>query len=168
MADEPICSAENGLGAAIILAKGKNGGIGEIAFKVENVADIRTAELIDGLIWIAHHAKIRIIHRKATRNRILRGVGILIFIDHHIAIAGIELGSQLGVIAKCEGGPIKQIIKIEGVAFSQSFFVVGINLGNRLTEKILGTLSIFLGAQKLILRFADRIRDRIGGESFCV
>ena len=168
MANEPICSAENWLGTTIIFGKGKNGSVGEIPFKVKNVADIRTAELIDRLIWIAHHAKIRIIHRKTTRNRILRSVGILIFIHHHIAIAGIKLGSQLGIIAKGEGGPIKQIIKIEGVTFSQSFFVVGINLGNRLTEKILGTLSIFLGAQKLILCFADGIRDRIGGESFCV
>lgn len=44
-------------GAAVVLLQLDDGGVGEILFKIENVADIRTAPAVDALIVIAHDAK---------------------------------------------------------------------------------------------------------------
>lgn len=139
-------------GAAVVLLQLDDGGVGEILFKIENVADIRTAPAVDALIVIAHDAKVSALLRKELYQRILGKVGILVFVHVHIAKAlavtlqhGRMVGEQLQ-------RPNQQIVKIQGVAMAQPALVGIIKVMNLLASKILsGGLEPFVGTEQMVL-----------------
>ena len=156
-------------GAAVVLLQLDDGGVGEILFKIENVADIRTAPAVDALIVIAHDAKVAALLRKELYQRILGKVGILVFVHVHIAKAlavtlqhGRMVGEQLQ-------RPNQQIVKIQGVAMAQPALVGIIKVMNLLASKILsGGLEPFVGTEQMVLGVADFGLDLAQGQGFIV
>ena len=65
----------------LVLLKPDNLHVGEVVLEVENVLDVRAAPSVDGLIRIARHGQVGMRNRKPARDRILRQVRILIFVD---------------------------------------------------------------------------------------
>ena len=68
-------------------------------FHVEQVGDFRAAPAVNALVVIADHAEVAMLLRERVDELELRGVGVLIFVHHHVAIfraAGFE---RVGMLA---------------------------------------------------------------------
>ena len=104
------------LRAAEVLGQHDDPGVVEIAFEVEDVADVGAAPLVDRLVRVADDAQVRIILRQTAGDGVLGLVGVLVFVDEHVAEAGVQLGPQLLVVLQGQGGPEEQIVEVEALA----------------------------------------------------
>ena len=80
---------QNVLRGAVILLQPDDFGLGEIALKFQDVADISAAPGIDALVFIAHHADVLLAARQQAHQFILRTVGVLILINQQILEAAV-------------------------------------------------------------------------------
>lgn len=165
MLDQMIGRAEDRLCAAEVFAEIDNAGLREIAFEVEDIADVGAAPTVDRLIGIADHAEVGIIDRQPAGDGVLRLVRVLVLIDEHIAKARIEFRTQVGVILQCEGRPKKQIVEVERIGVAHLFLVHLVHLGDDLPEEIAGLTRVEIGRQQLVLRLADPALNRLRREA---
>ncbi len=82
-------------------------------FKIQNIVDIRSPELVDRLIVITYNTKIAVFVRQQTDQLKLCRVGILILIHHNIAETILIRGKHLFVQFEQFHGFHDQIIKIQ-------------------------------------------------------
>ena len=80
-----IGGIQNICGRTVVLFELDDLRIRKILFKIEDIADIRAAPAIDGLIVIADHAKVAALRCQQPDKHILRVVRILIFVYMNIA-----------------------------------------------------------------------------------
>ena len=80
-----IGGIQNIRGRTVVLFQLDDLRIRKILFKIEDIADIRAAPAIDGLIVIADHAKVAALRSQQPNKHILRVVRILIFVYMNIA-----------------------------------------------------------------------------------
>ena len=73
-------------------------------FKFKDVSNVRAAPAIDRLIRIAHHADIPMPAGDVARNSKLRAIGVLVFVDQHIAVAPRGDRAQRVIRAQTDGG----------------------------------------------------------------
>ena len=69
-------------------------------FHIEQVGDFRSPPAIDALVIITDHAEVPMLPRHCLYQLELRGISILIFIDHYITIFGPALFQRVGMF--CE------------------------------------------------------------------
>ncbi len=99
-------------------------------FKIKYIADIGTAELIDRLIVIAHHAQITVLIRQQSDQFKLRRVGILILVYHNIAEPVLIALKHLCIRFKKLHRLHDQIVEIERVIFVQNRLILLVCPGN--------------------------------------
>src|SRR5699024_8073170 len=83
--DHFIGSIQDILGGTIILLQTDDHSIWKNLFKAENISDIGSAEFIDRLVIVSHHAEISVFGSQETDKFELGSVGILVFVHHDIA-----------------------------------------------------------------------------------
>ena len=88
---------QNWDGGAVVIFQFHHSGVGVTLFKRENISDIRTSERVNGLIIITHHADIVVGTGEGLNHIELQGVGILVLIDHDVAVAQGLLFCHFGV-----------------------------------------------------------------------
>ena len=88
---------------------------GIVPLELEDVANARAPPSIDRLIGIAGHGEMRVFDRQATEDRILNGVGVLVFVYEDEAVPGIEFAAEVGVLRENRGHVHEQVIEIDRV-----------------------------------------------------
>jgi len=83
--DHRSCGVQHGLGGAVILLQQDLLTIGVVAFKGLDVAVIRAAPPVDGLVFVTHHEHTVAADSQVTQDLVLGGVGILKFVHQHFA-----------------------------------------------------------------------------------
>ena len=100
MRDEMRGGGENMSGRAVIALEPHDLRAGKILLETQDVLDLGAAPAIDALIVVADAADIVAPLRDQPQPQILRGVGVLIFVDENIFEALLIVGEHIGIVAK--------------------------------------------------------------------
>src|SRR3972149_5393359 len=76
---------EDGLGGAVVLLEENQARPGEVLLEAEDVAVVGPAPAVDGLVFVAHHAEVRLLAciglaGQPAQELVLRAVGVLVFV----------------------------------------------------------------------------------------
>ena len=84
IADHGVRCIQNVLCGAVILLELDHQSIRVYFFKIQYVADVGSAEPVDGLVVVSDHAQISVLIRQEPDQLKLRIVGVLVFVHHDI------------------------------------------------------------------------------------
>ena len=98
--DQMRGGGENMAGGAIIALEPHGFRAGKILFEAQDVFDLGAAPTIDALVVVANAADVAPPLRDQPQPQILRGVGVLIFVDQNIFETPLIIGEHVGVVAK--------------------------------------------------------------------
>src|SRR3989344_5746792 len=164
---------QNVLRGTVVLLEGDHGRVRVIFLKFENVADIRLAPPIDGLVVIADDEEVTMLSRKERDEEILRVIRVLILVHEDVAEAVLIALQNIGIFREQFDGKHKEIVKVERVVFTERLFVRSIHLGDdlfkittRMGDKITRTARIVLCPADRFLYRARRKLFRIDAEIF--
>ena len=87
-----------------VLAERHRDGAIKALLKFKDVSNVRAAPAIDRLIRIAHHADVPMPTGDVARNSKLRAIGVLVFVDQHIAVAARGDRAQRVIRSQTDGG----------------------------------------------------------------
>src|SRR4029453_9913495 len=119
MTDNLVGGLQNGIGRAIILFEPYDFDLGKMALEIEEVCDLRAAPAVDTLIVIAYNAEVAMPCGEGMNQLELRGVGVLVLVHHHEAVALAAFFQRLGVIPKQAKGKENQGIEIDRIGGPQ-------------------------------------------------
>jgi hypothetical protein len=85
--DERVGERQDGLPRSVVHLQTDHQGLGPILGEVEDVLHLRAAPAVDRLVVVAHYAQVAVTKRERLDDPILRGIGVLIFVDHHLVEA---------------------------------------------------------------------------------
>ena len=146
---------ENGLRRAVVLLQANDGGAGEIALEIEDVADVGAAPAVDRLILVAHHADVVALLGEQAHQIVLAAVGVLILVDHHEFVALVQALAGGVVVAQQVDGFEQQIVEIQRVRFAQARFVAFVDGGEASGGGVGGGAGDLLGRLLVALGVAD-------------
>ena len=99
-------------GRTVVLFKADYLGFGVILLEIQDILDLSTAEGVDGLAVIPHHAKVAVRSRKLLENQILGVIGILVLVHHYEVEAGCYLGTGLLIVAEKDVHVHQDIVEV--------------------------------------------------------
>ena len=141
---------------------------GKSLLEVEDVADVRAAEAVDRLIFVADHQRLRCSPAMQLQQPVLRVVGVLVLVDEHVAegagVAGADLREQLEDVDRAD----EQVVEVHRVHAVDLALVELVDVGDRLLEEGADELAVVLGVAQLVLRVRDLVLDRRGREALGV
>src|ERR1700730_2393020 len=123
MRDQTRRDAEDMPGRAIITFQPDDFRARKIGLEAQDVIDLGAAPAIDRLIVVADATEILAPLREQSQPQILGRVGVLIFIDEHIAEAVLIKPQDLGIFAKETHGFQQKVAKIGGVENLQPLLI---------------------------------------------
>ncbi len=128
MADHCICHIQNRPGRAVILFQPDNRRLRKIFFKIQNIPDIGSPELVDGLVVVSHHTDIPVLLRQQPHQLKLCRIGVLILV-HHDILESLLIGIQnLGTVPEQFHRLHNDVIKVKGIVGTQGFLILPVNL----------------------------------------
>ena len=127
----------------------------ESLFKVQNILDVRTAELINRLIVVTDHAEIAILFRKQFDKAELHGVRVLILVHHDVAEALLIVGQHIRVCLEELHCFQEQIIKVQRIVLPKEILIRPITGGNACLEIIRRLTLVALTVYHFVFRGAD-------------
>ncbi len=166
--DERVGGLQNRGGGAEVLAQQDGLCAGEVFFEVEDVGDVSAAPAVDCLVGVADDADVGlggglILH--AGHGRRGRGqqrgdaeldrVGVLVFVDHQVAPAAVELGADVFVLFEQLDGEEQQVIEVDGTRLAQRLLVAEVDLGDLLGVVVVGVGLVGLGVHEFVLGVGD-------------
>ena len=160
MRDNVVRRVEDVGGGAVILFELDNAAVREILLEFQNVADIRAAPAIDGLIVVADDAHVMPLARQQAHEHILRVVRILIlvYMDIMEAIA-IRLQHRRMVRQQLERFH-QQVVEIERVRAAQLLLVFGVIIVNQLAAVVaVRLLEPLVRPEQVIFRIGNLCAD---------
>ena len=115
MSDQPIGRPQDVRRAAVVVLQLDDRRSGIVPLELEDVANARAPPSVDRLIGIAGHGKVRVVDRQATEDRVLNGVGVLIFVHEDEAVPGVEFTAEVGILRENSGHVHEQIIEVDRI-----------------------------------------------------
>ncbi len=129
--------------------------VGEVALELEDVADRRAAERVDRLVGVAHHAQLAGLADQLLDQRVLRVVGVLVFVDEHVLEALPVFVGDLGVRPEEVDRRHDEVVEVERVGLAQPALIERVDLGD---GALLGTDRPgreALGVDQLVFQVGD-------------
>ena len=99
--------------------------------ELQDVVDVGTAEAVDALRIVAHHADTLVAVGEQPYNLVLGVVGVLVLIYQHVLETVLVFLCHLGVLLKKEPGIEQKVVEVHYVALPATLEIVGIYLMNR-------------------------------------
>ena len=107
------------LGGPVILLQTDHQGVGIVLLEVQDVADVGSPELIDGLVVVAHHAKVPEAVRQEPDQFELGRIGVLVFVHHDVDKALLIVFQHLRVLFEELHRQHEKIVEVQGVVLFQ-------------------------------------------------
>ena len=149
---------------AVVLLQADRLRLGEVALKLQDVANVGPAPGIDGLILIADDANVLVLAAEQEHELVLRAVCILVFVNHQVLEAPIMTLADFASDFQQPHRLEQQIVEVEGVGLTQLLAINLIDMGNALGFGI-GRLQInFLRIQHVVLRPGDASQHNARGK----
>ena len=164
--DDGVGRVEDRLRRAVVLLQADDVGVCVVVLEVQDISNVRSAEHVDRLIFIATT------HRRAPGPRrprparqqlqhpVLRVVRVLVLVDEDVAEGGLvalaDLGEQLEHVDRAE----EQVVEVHRVGAVDLALVQLVDVGDRLLEVGPDELAVVLGRAQLVLGVGDLGLDR--------
>ena len=113
--DQARGGGEDVAGRAVVPLQPDHGRAGKIALEAQDVVDLRAAPAVDRLVVVADAADVLVPLREQPQPEILRDVGVLVFVDQHVAEAALEIGEHVGLLAEEPQAFEQQVAEVGGV-----------------------------------------------------
>ena len=128
--DQARGSGEDVAGRAVVAFEPDHDSAGEIALEAQDVVHLRAAPAVDRLVVVADAAEVRlrIALRQEPQPQILRDVGVLVFVDQHVAETLLEIGEHVDVLLEEAKAFEQQVAEVGGVQGLQPLLILGIEL----------------------------------------
>ena len=152
VSDDGIGCGQDILRRAIILLKLDRLRLGKVLLEIQDVADIRAAPAVDGLIGIADDAEIVMTACQKRCEPVLCAVRILIFVDEDVAETPLILLTQFVVIFQKVDGEQQEIVKIQSIVLAQLLVIQAEKLRNLLRMERIRLPRVGARAEHEILR----------------
>jgi hypothetical protein len=124
-------------------------------FEIQNVLQVGAPPFVDRLIRIAHDTQVPMMRGQSLNQQVLRAVGVLVFIDHHIAklvaVVAADLFGLLEELHRLE----QQVVEIERVGLLQRVHVQRIEFAELGVARIPGILRKRIGPFHPVLGMTD-------------
>ena len=121
--DDGVGGIKDDVCRAVILFELDDFHLREMFFQVEQVADFSTAPAVNTLVVVAHHAEIPVLGGEGMNELELCGVGVLIFVRHHVTIFGAARFEHVRMFVEQPQREQDEIVEVHGVAGVQGGFV---------------------------------------------
>ena len=162
MTDQRVGRPQDGLGAAVIAFELDDADFGKVLLEIEDVLDIRSAPAVDRLIGIAGHGQVGVIDRQRPHDRVLRQIGVLIFVDQDIAVAGVERAARFRTAAQQHGDVQQQIVEVDRVGPQQPLGIERIDPLDDVSQRMPAAGRVFGGRDQVVLGPAQGVGNAIG------
>ena len=136
IADHCICRIQNITCRTIILFQFDYCRIWKFLFKIQNIFNIRSPELINRLIIITNHTQISVFSRQKAHKLKLYGIRILILIYHNISKTFLIILQHIRLCLKQLNRLHQKIIKIQRIIRMHLLFILQIHFCDLLFSKI--------------------------------
>ena len=159
---------DDGFGAAVVLLEVKGIQLGIVLLEIQDVLDVGTAESVDALCIVTHHAHIAVGSAEHLDDFILREIGVLVLIDQDIPEAMLVFVEDLGVALQQFVGLEKQIIEIHGTRLETTQgvgFVEAVHIAAAVRQVFadqVAVVFVFLRTQQVVFSTGDAVVDDVG------
>ena len=151
LGNDGVGGIDDDLGGAVVLLQFEKVKVGVVTAEVEDVLYVGTAEGVDALGVVAHHADVLQPRGELLDNEVLRVVGVLILVHHDVFEAVLIFEQHVGVVAQQDVHIEKEVVEVHRHSVAKAVIVELVNLGNHGLVGILVGLLDF-GVVGVILR----------------
>jgi hypothetical protein len=122
--------------------------------EVEDVPQVRPAPFVDRLVRIAHDAQVAVLRGEPLDQHVLRAVGVLVLVHHHVAeLLRVALSNRLGFLHELHRVE-QQVVEVERARLLQRIGIHRVQLAQLLVTGVPGVCE-GLGPLHPVLRVAD-------------
>jgi hypothetical protein len=129
--------------------------VGEVLLELQNVAYVRAAPTVDGLVLVADDADVARGAGQQLHQLVLRAVGVLIFVDEQVLVAAVVSLTDLGDGLEQAHGLQQQIVEVERVGLEKLFAIDLEDVRDLFFQGIGGSKKIFLRVNHVALGPTD-------------
>ena len=138
--NDRIRRVEDVLRRAVVLLQADRAAALVLLFKIQDVCDIRTAELVDALVIVADDADVSLLPHELLHQKVLQPVRVLILVDEHIAELAAVVVAHLALLLQQSDRVEDDVVKVERVRLGQTVHVARIDLGDCLFAPVAAVL----------------------------
>ena len=139
---------------AVVLLEADDPGLAKILFEIEDVAEIRAAPFVNRLVGVTDDGNVSVRLGKPPNQQVLRPVGVLVLVDHHILeLVRIELAHLLRRFEQLDRLQ-QEIVEIQRVGVLQRLQIALVDLRRLLLADVPAAAQRFRPFHP-VLRLAD-------------
>ena len=184
--DDRVRRRKDVLRGTVVLLEQDRVGVRVVLLEVRNIADIRAAEGVDGLVGVTHDGqlgrghgvrvgaavsrRLRVGADQFTHELVLGVVGVLVLVHEDVAELAAVVVRDFGELLQQEDGTANQVVKVEGVGGAQTLRVDGVDLRDGLLVGVIARHAgcVRFGADQLVLERGNAVAHGLGGELLSV
>ena len=173
---------EDVLRGTVVLFQQDRVGVRVVLLEVRDIADIRAAEGVDGLVGVTHHGQLggghgvrvgaavsrclRVGADQFTHQLVLGVVGVLVLVHKDVAELAAVVVRDFRELLEQKDGAANQVVKVEGVGGAQTLRVDGVDLRDGLLVRVIARHAgrVGFGADQLVFQRGDAVAHGLGGE----
>ena len=158
--DDRIGEAEDVFGRAIILLQTHDGGLGIVALKREDVADVGSAKGVDALRVVAHDTDVFMLRREHLGQGILGAVGILVFVDVEVRPTLLVFLQDLRFLLEEFDGMEQEVVEVDGVGAAEGLLIGSVEERGFFLRQRSGHAGVGFGRDHLVFGAGDERPQR--------
>ena len=180
--DDRVRRGEDVLCGTVVLLQQDRVGVRVVLLEVRNIADVRAAEGVDGLVGVTHDGQLgrghgvrvgaavsrclRVGADQLAHQLVLGVVGVLVLVHEDVAELTAVVVGDFRELLEQEDGAANQVVKVEGVGGAQTLRVDSVDLRDGLLVRVIVRHAgcVRFGADQLILQRGDAVTHGLGGE----
>ena len=180
--NDRVRRGEDVLRGTVVLFQQDRVGVRVVLLEVRDIADIRAAEGVNGLVGVTHHGQLggghgvrvgaavsrclRVGADQFTHQLVLGVVGVLVLVHEDVTELAAVVVRDFRELLEQKDGAANQVVKVEGVGGAQTLRVDGVNLRDGLLVRVIACHAgcVPFGADQLVLQRGDAVAHGLGGE----
>ena len=112
VADDGVGGVEDRLRRPVVLLQHHDRDVRKGVLELEDVPHVRSAELVDRLVAVAHDADVAVLPGEEQDHLVLDGVGVLVLVDHDVLEAAAVALEHVGVVLEEGDGVAEQVVEV--------------------------------------------------------
>jgi len=136
--DDVVGRAQDRAGGAVVLLQLDDLELRVVDRQLLEVVQRGAAPAVDRLVVVAHGGEAAALAHQQLEQLVLRGVGVLVLIDQHMAQRLLPLGAHLGEVAQEAQRHADQVVEIHALVGRQALFVALHDHGDAALVVVLG------------------------------
>ncbi|MCY1528504.1 hypothetical protein D9M68_636100 [compost metagenome] len=162
-ADHVVGRAKNGAGGAVVLLQLDDLERRVVDRQLLQVVQRGAAPAVDRLVVVAHRRELAALAGQRLEHFVLRGVGVLVFVDQDVAQHGLPLRAHLGELVQQLQRHADEVVEVHALVGLQPLFVLDHDLGRDALVVVHRGGRGLRSVQAHVLPLADRPLPDAGG-----